>query len=855
MKLTKKKAFTLVELLIVIAILAILATVSIIGYTSFIDRANESVDTQLIHQLNTAVLLKDSEPTMQAALNAAIDAGFDVAKINARAENNKILWDSANEVFCYLDGDSLVYVPETNKVTPEKWELWEIVTDASAVATSEHSVYWNGGAVDALTVNGVGFDAGTSSVASVTYNGASEARNVVVRTNSEATTLNITVYESADKSQSDTVSVYGLTGLIDVQKGGSHSVHSYGYVGFVTVREGKFLAKGGEVEATYLPDVDNASANEDGGSIGSVYVIGEEDKENAQTNVAEENVHYLYDGTSTDATEIENAIESTINNLQAEAQASVLTTAAENGFSGITGSIRGVARIGSTGYETLADAIAAASTDKTVIVLLQDINLSAPLAIGKDQNITINLNGYGIYSNLKGGSSKGSVITNSNTNAVLSFVGTGTIESTYDSSSYGPTIYSSKTLSIGKNVTVKGVYTGIKIGGGTATISGTVVNTKDESYISFQAPIQVSSGTVMLQQGAVVTGTKNSFYVTSGVLTINTTDLTGEIRLDGTASYDPKLTITEAINTMLNKGTFINGLTKVSDDDEYYHSIRALMYKGNNGKTVTMLSDYFGSGAIPNASYSDVHVTLDTNGHSYTTTARAVVYVQNSGSLTITNSSPTRSVLTASGEPTSKTSAAAAWVYDNCTLTIGENVSLEQTHDSGIGVILWGANPVFNLQGGTVEAQMYGVTGNGSSTTNSTISITSGTIKGGAAGIYHPESGNVNVSGGSIIGGVGIQMCSGTLNMTGGTIKGGGTDNRATKTGDGLIPDGAAISIVNRAYPGGAPSATISGATVTGGILAYTWSNNTVSEEKNLESVDTSKTYTIVYDSGWTGLE
>lgn len=48
-----KKGFTLVELLIVIAIIAILATVSIIGYTSFIDKAQQSVDQQLVDQINT----------------------------------------------------------------------------------------------------------------------------------------------------------------------------------------------------------------------------------------------------------------------------------------------------------------------------------------------------------------------------------------------------------------------------------------------------------------------------------------------------------------------------------------------------------------------------------------------------------------------------------------------------------------------------------------------------------------------------------------------------------------------------------------------------------------------------------
>ena len=47
-----KKAFTLVELLVVIAILAILATVSIVGYNSFTKKARVSNDTVLVKQMN-----------------------------------------------------------------------------------------------------------------------------------------------------------------------------------------------------------------------------------------------------------------------------------------------------------------------------------------------------------------------------------------------------------------------------------------------------------------------------------------------------------------------------------------------------------------------------------------------------------------------------------------------------------------------------------------------------------------------------------------------------------------------------------------------------------------------------------
>lgn len=49
----KKKAFTLVELLVAIAIVAVISTVSVVGYTSFIKKADISNDETLVRQLNS----------------------------------------------------------------------------------------------------------------------------------------------------------------------------------------------------------------------------------------------------------------------------------------------------------------------------------------------------------------------------------------------------------------------------------------------------------------------------------------------------------------------------------------------------------------------------------------------------------------------------------------------------------------------------------------------------------------------------------------------------------------------------------------------------------------------------------
>ena len=97
------------------------------------------------------------------------------------------------------------------------------------------------------------------------------------------------------------------------------------------------------------------------------------------------------------------------------------------------------------------------------------------------------------------------------------------------------------------------------------------------------------------------------------------------------------------------------------------------------------------------------------------------------------------------------------------------------------------------------------------------------------------------MNGGTVSGPTGIQICAGSTNITSefklhnGTVIATGADERTSKgTGDGLIPDGAAISVVNRNYPNGVPSVTIDGGSFSSAnsdaVLAYSWSNGAASE-------------------------
>ena len=162
------------------------------------------------------------------------------------------------------------------------------------------------------------------------------------------------------------------------------------------------------------------------------------------------------------------------------------------------------------------------------------------------------------------------------------------------------------------------------------------------------------------------------------------------------------------------------------------------------------------------------------------------------------------------------------------------------TCQAGDGVDIFGKGATLNITGGVINALNYGISGNGtiSSTkdySGTTINISGGTIGSSEtrAAIYHPQTGKLKISGNPVfMGRSGIQLCSGvgmTGSITGGRFEACGTDGRATKNGDGFIDDGAALSIVDRNYPGGMPQFTIKGGVFLAqhqdAILAYTWDN------------------------------
>lgn len=372
MKFNKKRGFTIVELIIVIAVIAILAAVLIPVFSNLIQQGKDADSKVLVNTLNKGVAMsgKNDYDTMHEVL-AVVEqnVGVDVAKLNAaQAKGNTILWDSTNKTFVFLKSDgTYVAAPEVTRVDTAKYNLWKI-SDNTADLTDEngYSIYWTGeNLVNQKVVNG--FDAGKSEITSIVYkNETATAKNVVIRTNSYATNLEVNGYvDPADSTKGDVINHYGLTGELTVTKCAKACYHENGNTAYATVVNGKVVAKQGGTISVVLATTNDAIIAKDGGEVVKAY-------KEANVTTADESV------------ELVEATEEVVNAAKGEAISNGLNTEMSESNRDIA------ARVGTKFFDTLQGAYEAAQA-KDTIVLNKDIVLAKSFVVTKE--LTLDLNG------------------------------------------------------------------------------------------------------------------------------------------------------------------------------------------------------------------------------------------------------------------------------------------------------------------------------------------------------------------------------------------------------------------------------------------------------------------------------
>lgn len=226
------------------------------------------------------------------------------------------------------------------------------------------------------------------------------------------------------------------------------------------------------------------------------------------------------------------------------------------------------------------------------------------------------------------------------------------------------------------------------------------------------------------------------------------------------------------------------------------------------GSTVTFYDDYETQKSIRyglNTGDADT-LTLDLNGHTYHYDS----LVSNPAFLLLSN----KTLTLRNGRLEADPNALAAIATDDS--SNGSRIVIESDFTvEGNSVLLVGTSPSLELFGtiDTTGTSNTSIQGNGSTTKKSSIIV----IKEGArvlsdkAGIYHPQPGTLTVEGGLITGSTGIVMKSGRLVVKGGEISATGARMPYTHESSGYISTGDAVVLEACDYPGGAPSADISG--------------------------------------------
>lgn len=424
-----------------------------------------------------------------------------------------------------------------------------------------------------------------------------------------------------------------------------------------------------------------------------------------------------------------------------------------------------VATVNGQGYPTLAAAIAEAGTNGEVL-LEADVNEVVDI----NSPVNLKLQGHSI-----------------------------TAASNY-------ALFAAENTTITGPGSISGTNYGVVASGATVTLDNVTVSGGTAGHVQ-------SNGELIAKGGAALTGTSlYGIYVGSGNTakiadaTVSTSGTYGVINFGTVTMSDGAVTGTSM--GVANLGTFTLAGGIVGDGNTTYGIV-------NQGGTATI------TGGTATGSYVGLYVSYagktDISGGTIKPTASENVEAY---------------AVKINGDTKNEKDGG----YASTVNVTGGEIKADQG-SLPCGVVILGNGATFKMRGGSIEASAYAISGNGvAENAGTTIEIGGGRIVSTgetACAIYHPQAGTLKINGTATIeGSTGVQLCSGTGiagSISGGTISATGTDRSVEKPEqDGAVPDGSAISILDRNYPGGIPSFKIIGGVFksqhSDAVTAYTWS-------------------------------
>lgn len=236
MKKGTKKGFTLVELVIVIAVIAVLSAIIIPVTGSIVSNAKETVDKTTVKALNTALAQDEAKNGARTLYSDVIDAmaeyGYGVDKLTPLSLGD-ILWDSQSNTFVlYKDGEEVMRDKGSSSV--DKVNLWRVAKNKDDLSP-EYSNYLADNFNDKTVSVHTGVDVGNNKGLNISYSSSASDKNVIINTNGGD--LSVAAPNAA-------VTHYGVTNKVTIESVAPHSYYENGTV------EGNLEIKQGKVEFT-----------------------------------------------------------------------------------------------------------------------------------------------------------------------------------------------------------------------------------------------------------------------------------------------------------------------------------------------------------------------------------------------------------------------------------------------------------------------------------------------------------------------------------------------------------------------------------------------------------------------------
>ncbi|MDY2889067.1 MAG: hypothetical protein SOU19_05805, partial [Candidatus Caccosoma sp.] len=292
-------------LLVVIAILAILATVSIVGYNSFTKKARVSNDTVLVKQMNDVLIASQqtdgNNNTMTEALDDVLDGGYDLTKLTPTTTGYSIVWDSINDQMVLLDdttNKNIIYPSEKSVSTKNNlFILTKSESEFNQTAEYSHYLCDEFASTDNQLTIKTGIDMGTNTnITSLKYDTSNEStkRQAIINTNSSNVTIEINAFVDSN-NDGDEIKHYGSAGIINVTKCAMNSFNEYGKVGYVEVSKGHFVVSNNARIRAIVATSEAVKIDGDNNNVSLAYAKTEDIKNKHNGTL---NLEYLY----TDAT-------------------------------------------------------------------------------------------------------------------------------------------------------------------------------------------------------------------------------------------------------------------------------------------------------------------------------------------------------------------------------------------------------------------------------------------------------------------------------------------------------------------------------------------------------------------------